>query len=167
MKCALRVISLGLLAVLAAVAWTWPDLLEHCGLDLAAGARCREEQARARQRDEAVARRYAVSLQRTHAKQAIIDDLIAGRLTLVEAARRFILVNETPVICQDDYRAIYPGRSDGEKACRQVLSWVESPLKDISPGRAEEIRRRLTDELRRHLECNNGLVVFAKPDASE
>jgi len=160
MKCALRVISVGLLAVLAAVAWTWPDLLEHCGLDLAAGARCREEQARARHRDEAVARRYAVSLQRTHAKQAIIDDLIAGRLTLVEAARRFILVNETPVICQDDYRAIYPGRSDGEKACRQVLRWVESHLETLTPSQADALRRRLDAEWHEGLRLGGGIVVL-------
>jgi hypothetical protein len=41
-----------------------------------------------------------------------------------------------------------PGRSEGEKACRQVLAWVESHLQGMMPeSRLELLRCRLEGEL--------------------
>jgi hypothetical protein len=85
---------------------------------------------------------------RIRVKQKVVERLLAGELSLVEAAAWFRFVNDHPPDCRCDFRRAMPGRSDGEKACRQVLAWAELDLKAGMPeSQVELVRCRLEGEL--------------------
>ena len=152
----IRLLVLGLLgATLIGVVQARPDFL-----GIAALSETQEYIARMAQRREALSRRAEVIQQRSDAKQVIIRELLDDKLTLLQAARRFKDLNETPVTCQNDYRSRFPGRSDGEKVCRQVLQWLEGYLLGLPSEQAQTLRRRFADELREHLEHHDGIVVL-------
>ena len=65
-------------------------------------------------------------------KQQVVADVIAGRLTLHEAAARF--------------RAASGDAGDGETLCRSVIGWVHLALRD-HPERADRVAGRLEREL--------------------
>jgi hypothetical protein len=57
-------------------------------------------------------------------RQQITSDVIDGRLSLLEAAAAFRDLNlESPALV-----VTYPGSSEGEKACREVIAWVRVEL---------------------------------------
>jgi len=64
--------------------------------------------------------------ERILAKDDVADRLIDGELTLLEAAARFRRINDSSTRSAEDFRREFPGDSDGEKACRQVIAWVHS-----------------------------------------
>ena len=148
------------LAALLGAAWLQLDLLALCGVDVAEFCTSQEKAFRARQRQEWLRRRVEAIVQRNESREAVMRELLAGRLTLLQAARRFKDLNETPILFPDDYRKKYAGRSDGEKACRQVLQWLEGYLSELPFEQAQALRCRFADELREHLERHGGLVVL-------
>jgi hypothetical protein len=85
-------------------------------------------------------------VQRLEAKEEVVRRLLAGRLTLLEAAALFGHLNEEPAAWpfQDNLR--WPGASREEKLCRQVLDWA-IPLAREEGGRAVEAADRLEAEL--------------------
>ena len=87
------------------------------------------------------------ALQELHAKQAIVSDVIDGRLPLVEAAARF----------QAAWRSAN-GIDDGETACRTVIGWVHLTL-SAHPEQADRVSDRLERELQTHLERAGNLSV--------
>jgi hypothetical protein len=86
-------------------------------------------------RSEACAR----LLQRLTAKQAVIADLIGGRLTLLEAAALFLR-------CSQEAEE----EEDGEQTARAVIGWAHLALRD-RPERADALGARLEQELQLHL----------------
>jgi hypothetical protein len=74
------------------------------------------------------AEQVRISLERIHAKGQVVERLADGELTLVEAAAWFRYLNDNPPGFPARFRELHPGRSDGEKACRQVIQWVELHL---------------------------------------
>jgi hypothetical protein len=82
----------------------------------------------------------------TREKQEAVAAVIAGQLTLLEAATRF--------------RAAGCPRpdADGESACRSVIGWVHLALCD-RPERAEEVSARLERELQKYLTHPGGLLT--------
>jgi hypothetical protein len=82
----------------------------------------------------------AQRLQRLQAKQAVIADLIAGRLTLLEAVLRFRRCDmETPA-----------PEEDGEQTARAVIGWAHLALRE-RPEHADAVGDRLEGELCQHL----------------
>ena len=155
-----RLPVLCLFLALAGFVWLRPDLLAVWGLDLAEFAEWQEKAARAAQHREAQDHRKRITLQRIKAKEDVVGELLNGRLSLLQAARRFKDLNETPITCQDDYRSHYPGQSDGEKACRQVLDWLLFAQTEYPRDQQEALLHRFEDELREHLQRNGGIVVL-------
>ena len=152
----IRLLVLGLLgATLIGVVQARPDFL-----GIAALSETQEYIARMAQRREALSRRAELIQQRSDAKQVIIRELLDDKLTLLQAARRFKDLNETPITCQDNYRLRYPGRSDGEKVCRQVLAWMDLDLAGLPPDQGKALSHRYEQELREHLESHDGVVVL-------
>jgi hypothetical protein len=89
-----------------------------------------------------------ILLERVKARVKVIQRLVEGELSLLEAAAWFRFLGDHPAELPDDFRSHYPGRSDGEKACRQVIGWTESHLRargDYSTR--ERLLRGLEDEL--------------------
>jgi hypothetical protein len=88
---------------------------------------------------------------RTEARKALVRDLGAGRLTLLETAARFRdLDRSAPDFQWDVFRRGYPGDSDDERHCREVIRqlWAFEPL---GPAPTRELARRLEGELADYL----------------
>jgi hypothetical protein len=82
-------------------------------------------------------------------KDQVARAVIDGRLTLVEAAARFRAINASrPAnlpVCLDQY----PGKTDEERVCREVIGYVETRLPE-QPGTSAFLAR-LESELEAHL----------------
>src|SRR5262245_7763068 len=145
--------SLALVAFgLAGVAWMRPAWASALGLDWGDLAQLREVHEAELGRGAELDRRLEVLYRRVAAKEGVVEQLLAGRTTLLEAAAWFRLLNEHPADCQDEFRRWWRGKSDGEKLCRQVISWVVMELHARGPADlAEAQRRRLEAELQAHL----------------
>jgi hypothetical protein len=85
-------------------------------------------------------------------KQRLAGEVIAGRLSLREAAARFRgLDGQPPAACGEGLRATFPGASDDECRCRAVLSYVRVET-SLRPGADPAVADRLEAELRGLLE---------------
>ncbi len=85
---------------------------------------------------------------RTRTKTQVVDRLLAGEFTLAEAAACFRFLDDNPPEYPADFRSRYPGDSEGERACRQVIAWVATRLR--TPGHGSKgagVFRRLEAEL--------------------
>ena len=84
-----------------------------------------------------------ISERRCAAKIQVVAQIAAGELDLFEAAAHFRYLNhQPPEYPQLAYRQL-AGRTDEEKLCRQVISWVESHHRDkASP---KEVKRLVAD----------------------
>jgi hypothetical protein len=71
---------------------------------------------------------------------------------LLDAAARFRELNAGTDAARYQ-RLYYPGDSDEERCCRQVIEWVKRELECEAPGeaarRTAELEQELTDYLRR------------------
>ncbi len=83
---------------------------------------------------------------RIRARISVAEQLLAGEMTLAEAAAAFRMLNTLPPkLAQEQWRAL-PGRSDGEKVCRQVILWAAAekpPGGEDGSGRLRELEREL------------------------
>jgi hypothetical protein len=86
------------------------------------------------------------------AKQALARDVADGRLRLAEAARRFHDLDAgAPHFNTEAFRRAYPGSSDEERYCREVIGYAAAAVDD-EPSRAAAVRLRLEAELDDHLQ---------------
>src|SRR5262249_8804642 len=98
--------------------------------------------------------RSGALLARGDQRDQTIRELLAGRLTLLEAAARFRALDRAPPAFDwEVFRSAYPGDSDEERHCRKVIGWVEVELNQTDPclalatcarllGQLEKLRRR-------------------------
>jgi hypothetical protein len=92
-----------------------------------------------------------VFVQRVKRKQRVTDELVAGRLTLLEAAALFRALDlATPAINWDIFRASTPGNSDDERHCHEVIDWVFVTLRVSDLYKAETLRQDLDRQLGEH-----------------
>ncbi len=114
-----------------------------------------EEQRRSVQ----LAEESTIVLARLRNKDRISQQVIAGDLTLLQAAARFIALNDTPE-SRENLRRAFPAHSEGESVCLQVMKWVESEARlRASPSQAEAVCRRLQEELCAHLEYHGTVTL--------
>ena len=107
-------------------------------------------------RSEALDQRAEEVAQLTEMKLRIVDDLLAARLTFLEAEEKF---REAAKIVGNSNEGLVPkyclAQTDRE-LCRQVLNWSESRLKEnYSHEEAKRIHRRLRRELKEHFPNDN------------
>jgi hypothetical protein len=94
-------------------------------------------------------RERAAHLCRSVARRRVALDLAAGRLTLLEAAEHFRDLNGSyPGFSWYQFRHHFPGSSDDERHCRQVIQFVAL---ETETGPAAVARKRLEAELEGHL----------------
>ena len=124
-----------------------PDWAEAAGLDLwrvpSHEAWLESERQRGDDLDaqlEAVKRRY-------NARQEVVDDVIAGRLGLLDAAARFRDVTPGPNETVPYLRTAFAGGNDDERFCRWVIVRVDATLLSRSPAEADRAKARLEKEL--------------------
>jgi hypothetical protein len=88
----------------------------------------------------------AAVVRRLHEKQALAREVADGRLTLRDAAARYRELDEAaPGFHWEEFRRKYPGASDEERHCREVISFVRG-LPDRKDGE-EAVAARLESEL--------------------
>jgi hypothetical protein len=101
-----------------------------------------------------------VVIARMKAKERILLGMLAGERGLFETAAWFRDLNEAPAEHPDENWWRQPGRSDGEKVCRQVIAWALAYLQQSQPPSQVEGRiRQLEEELQEHI-ARHGKVVL-------
>lgn len=105
--------------------------------------------------------RYARIRRETEVRHQVIDDLLAGRKTLLEAASRFQAINQNSLEFKwDAFRYSFAGRSDEERTCRQVIAHVAARLR-AQANQGDYIIEQLNGELRNHQAHNNTIRLPA------
>jgi hypothetical protein len=99
----------------------------------------------------------AQAIARSAAKEAIAREVIAGRMTLPEAADRFGRLNAMPppapvrvpnLLAADAGLADSGGYTGAELPALQVVAWVAIVAREDCPDRAEEVAARARDQFR-------------------
>lgn len=145
------VASAVLLAAVAGTCWSRQPWARQWGLDLWELPGQQKLLGQEQQRERELEVSHARIMHRIAIKQRIAADLIAGRLTLAQAALRFrpLLLAAPAVFAQ--LRENYPGADEDECACRNVLLYAQAALLTAQAPRREEVLRRLERELCEHL----------------
>jgi hypothetical protein len=103
-----------------------------------------------RARGEALTRRLQAMARCLEGKYAVAQQVLAGRLKLLEAAARFRdLQNAVPQYDWAMFRERYPGQSDEERHCQAVIGFVEqeAQARGTDPGVVEELQVELRSRL--------------------
>lgn len=128
-----------------------PAVLADLGLDLSDWPDQLRDLDRAIERREKLLQKFSDLKAAIQAKDRVSRELIAGRMTLGQAARRFCELADRP---EPEYLDLlgryYPGDTGEESLCRHVIEWACKSLEN-EPSRQEVVCRRLEDELREHL----------------
>ena len=99
------------------------------------------------------------SMRRLEAKEAIVTEVIAERLTLLQAAAQFRDLNATWPQASHWLQQRYPGVPYELALCRQIIDQVRIELRQWAPERRDRIVTRLEAELQTHLESEAGLRI--------
>jgi hypothetical protein len=99
--------------------------------------------------DEELERRRQIYLQRYSVKEHAVQDLLAGRLTLLQAAAQFRDVEKSlPVTWAP--RIAATGSAEGERLCRMVIAMAKGWMEENVPAAAAHMTARLAAELEHH-----------------
>jgi hypothetical protein len=152
----LRVLTLLSLVVvlLVGVLWLTPSpLLAGLGLDWRDLPEVQRRRLAEAQRAEDLKRGDDIVLKRTQERKEVIRQVLAGQLTLLQAALCFRRLNRTPADLAVDVRRNFPAASEGESLCLQVIQWTETELTDRGEtdlGPVRRLRTELAEMLRRN-----------------
>jgi hypothetical protein len=138
------VIALGLLGCAALL---FPDLAAGVGLDLRDLADLLRKMQEVSVRSDQLQVEQEETLGRVTAKREAVAAVIAGRLTLREAAHRFHDLDEAcPNFNRAEFRRSHLGATDEERYRRAVVEYVRQELQ-ARPEQGQEVLRRLEVEL--------------------
>jgi hypothetical protein len=112
-----------------------PDILSQLAADEQLGAELEDKSAALHRANET--------------KQDVAREVLAGRLTLSHAVACYRDIHEHLPLAWETIRKHYPGNTDKERWCLNVLSWVKSEAGD-QPDQLEALAR-LDVESRRYL----------------
>jgi hypothetical protein len=91
------------------------------------------------------------SLQRCKAKEDSARSLIAGQLTLLEAAARFRDVNASWPKDRTFLQQPYAGLPYEHALCRQIIAYAEAELRHQGSAQKDRVLHGLEAELAKHL----------------
>jgi hypothetical protein len=103
-------------------------------------------------------RRRETLYQRLKGKRAVVRELCAGRITLAEAACHFRSLEAAYPLGPAAPRTPRTADSEGERLCRQVLSWVEIPSPRDRAVSVETARMRELAEEMESLRGPDGVI---------
>jgi hypothetical protein len=96
--------------------------------------------------DEESEHRLQIYLMRIAVRDRVVRNLLAGRLTLLQAATQFRdMEKDLPVTWGPPIEATGPG--EGERLCRSVMRWVHNWIAENLPAEAASVAARLEAEL--------------------
>ena len=139
------------LAGLAGIGQAVPDWAENTGLDLWNLPRVNRQLEQQARRSEDLDSRLDLTLQRIEIKQQVVDGLLAGQMTLHEAAAKFRELTRAVPLYMSIIRSHYPSLGEEEMFCRYVLEYSrrstgsQKKLADI----ISRLERDLDKEVRR------------------
>jgi hypothetical protein len=96
-------------------------------------------------------RQAEIVKKRLLAKSEVAIQVIEGRTSLLEAAQLFGFFNRAPSDCPKPVQGTWPGKSEGERLCRQVIHWVYQEMEETSQRKAAAFRAKLEAELAQRL----------------
>jgi hypothetical protein len=141
----------GLLVSVGALA---PDWLAELGLDPAALCDLLGAAERERFRGDDLVARDRYFLDNVEGKQRVTQEVLNNRMTLREAAARFQALNAAcPEYDWDEFRRIFPGKTDEERHCRQVLVSVRLKVEG-DRSRGTILLDRLEAELQQAIQAD-------------
>jgi hypothetical protein len=85
---------------------------------------------------------------RASARQSIVEEVAADRMTLIQAAVEFRRLNQTLPPGPWSYNHAYSGESEGERLCRYVIRLVQINLSERTPQLVAAKTEQLNGELR-------------------
>jgi hypothetical protein len=98
---------------------------------------------------------------RTRKRQEIVKEVAAEELSLLDAAADFKQLNkDSSLLNLLDH---YPGATDNEHVCWQVIIWLDAFLTcedSLSASHKAEVLHRLEAELREHVASHSGKVIL-------
>jgi hypothetical protein len=145
-------VFVGTVVVLVAASRLAPRLMRDLGLDWGSLCELYRQQEQERSRAAELQRRDGVLLVRIQEKGRVVRRLIAGEVTLLQAAAAFKRLNDAPPAFRDERHRAFPAASEGESLCRQVIQWVEADLRSRGVddlGIVDGLRGELDDILAR------------------
>lgn len=114
----------------------------------------------AEQQSQELDARNAFLRDRIAAKSRLLQEFLQGQRTLLQTAAAFHNLNEMDPHFEGHFRRAFPGNSDGEKMCRQVIYWANQEIEDFPTSQMVEMQERWEKELADHLARHNGIVVL-------
>jgi hypothetical protein len=138
------------LSALAAVVFFSPGLAAAVGLDLWNVPGALGAMGQAAELDRRLDEELQVAQLHMALKDEVTEDVVAGRLTLVEAAAQFRTLD---ACAPEEYRrgwvVLARGVPDEERYCRQVVDYAEQALRDRADGPAvlAGLKRQLEEAL--------------------
>jgi hypothetical protein len=105
-----------------------------------------------------------VIVERNAKKVQVTEAVIAGRLTLFEAASEFRCLNED--LFPAALAIFTADHSQEERLCLSVIQWVRSHPKEQHSDAVDEVCAHLEEQLRQHKE-QHGRVILPEVAASE
>jgi hypothetical protein len=138
-----------------------PEWLRGLAIDCCGFADVQEmekvEQLRERRLDEALTQAAGSQPLR----RAILADLRAGRLDLFAAAAAYQELNQLQPALEKILVRENPQMSAGERACRQLLRWIE--VEGYHTPATRELHAQLAAQLQDHLRSHGEVVLPAVP----
>jgi hypothetical protein len=119
----------------------------------------RQEFHNLRRLDAAIEHRREVSAQRLVAKCRVAERLLAGELTLFEAAAWFRFLNDNPPECRHEIAPAWRGNSEEERLCRMVIGWIKEWRAPSGSSERAAIVEQLEKQLEEHI-AQHGQVVL-------
>jgi hypothetical protein len=112
-------------------------------------------------RSELLARRGKVVSWELAQREALTADLLAGRRDLFGTAAGFRAVRQVGAAYRKPVALPFPGATEEERLCRQVIVYAEAVLRD-EPGRPAVVAR-LERQLQEHLERDGTVRLPPSP----
>jgi hypothetical protein len=150
----LRLAGSGLLVVgafalaSAGVGYAAPETARNLGLDYWSLPGLVAECDAATQDDAEIDARLRGIRKSIKARTEVAEQAAAGELSLLEAAARFREVTFDDESYQGSLRKRYPGMSDDERLCRNVLSYVEASSSSGTREHLARLKAELNDLLK-------------------
>jgi hypothetical protein len=121
------------------------------------------DQEQVQAQSEALARLRFELIRRRDLKDRVVANMLAGRLTLLEAAARFDALSKSLAPSLPKFFGLLPGETYEEQLCWCVISYAEAALDD-QPARQALVVAQLQAELAAQLARNTTLVLPALPE---
>jgi hypothetical protein len=106
-----------------------------------------------------MARSEGVLLPRCEQRAKIATQVCEGQMNLFDAAAEFKRLNLLPSPSSYNPIGDFPGDSENERVCWQVISWVKSNTIQMPPSQRQAVLDRLTADLMEHLACNGTVIL--------